>query len=271
MNFHTKITHMHSISFRRVQSAWQDNANLIAMQQSLFCCWLPASVKVYWCSPVVCLSFASLSCPSDWFFCASCNTAVDESCWFPLWQPVNTSFCFIFRCLMLRVWLGVLFSCFWENAHCLLWLIPPLIRASRSLCWFKQSCLFSIAWASVFVALCVSRVDASSFLAQWVGLCECYTGTIKTVRATSELSPKYYFQPEWLIRSSVSVWGGCGTKGFSNSLMSSILLVDVEEGKENHMGKIIRYGKELSCRQLFSIFLHVKLWLAASSLYAKLG
>lgn len=125
------------------------------MQQSHLCCWLPApSVKVYWCSPFISLSFASFSSPSppDWFFCALCHTAVDESCCFPLWQPVNTSFCFIFRCLMLRVWLGVLFSCFWENAHCLLWLIPPLIRASHSLCWFKQSCLYTIAWASVLVA-----------------------------------------------------------------------------------------------------------------------
>lgn len=66
---------------------------IIAMQQSLFCCWLPApSVKVYWCSPVICLSFASFSSPSpsDWFFCSFCHTAVDESSF-----PLTTSQYFI--------------------------------------------------------------------------------------------------------------------------------------------------------------------------------
>lgn len=112
---------------------------------------LTISRSVVYCRPLLFVYVFPSRSPLDWFLCAPCHPAGDKWCCSPLWQPINTSFCFIFRCCVCkRAPLFMFVYVFGRKLSLSRWLIALLIRTSSScrLCWFKQSNMRVLAWAS---------------------------------------------------------------------------------------------------------------------------
>lgn len=185
----------------------------------------------YWCSTVICLAFTLPilyvfpSPPPDWFLCALCHPDVDEWC-LPLWRQVNTSFCFIFRCVMPC---GIVGFYIFLRKHSLTssLLIAPLIRtlSSHSLC-----VLCAYVRSSIVVPLCLCRVVTSCSTAQWAGLSGCYAGIMMTKNHLSELRLFQKAISHWMVNQVGGV-EGCRIKGFSSFFFFNVKYPFVKAGE----------------------------------------